>query len=235
MEALPEASIKEEIDSDGGTSSSSSDELSSLDELSSSDEPTSDEDSAEDLPLRRTTGLGGKTKPFQRIYEEDPELEKMLRDMNLLRCKTCRKKFTTSLNLASHWLVDHGKGCPSITCCAVRFWGRKEMYDHMRYHRNRDAFKCLECGKICLCDRTLQRHKRAMHSAPQRLTFKCETCGKAFKAESLLNMHVKNHIDPKERRFKCSKCAKSESFYPPLSLPLSNTVAPFQRSTTRVP
>lgn len=213
MEPLPVEKIKQEVLSDEDASSSSSDdELSSIDELSSC-ELSSDEDSPAGNDPSRVPRNREKGKSFQRIYEVDPKLEKMLRDMKLLRCLQCQRKFTSFNGLSKHSQGVHKKACPFITCCQVQFWGRTEAYDHLHYHLNQDVFKCLECGKLCMCYRQLERHKKCSHG-PVGPAFICKICDKAFKSDDQLVSHCKSHIDPRNRPFKCPECDKSEWNYP---------------------
>lgn len=227
-------SIKQELASDAedDEDDSSSDEISSLGELSSSEDNFTTDSDDDNPPRKRTrTGKGTPHVPV------NPKYEKMLRDLNVLRCQPCNQKFTSLSGATKHEMTFHRRSksnASRVTCCSVQFWGRAETYDHMQYHLNENAFKCKDCGKKWLCGRQLKRHINTIHKTPKTLDFKCKTCGKAFKSKNNLYMHSKKHIDPKERQFKCPQCDKSKMarlivFLNPLILFLYSRVQLCQR------
>lgn len=143
-------------------------------------------------------------------FSEEPKLEEMLRDLNVLQCEACKTKFTSASDLSTHLGSVHKKPDAFITCCDLRFFGRDEWYGHMRYHLNQDAFKCGKCGLNWMSAQRLKNHEAQMHKGYKEMKHptndkltKCTVCGKEVFARSL-KIHMRHsHI---EKRYPCSAC-----------------------------
>lgn len=157
-----------------------------------------------------TAGPPKKKKKESR--PENEQLEKQLRDLNLLKCQPCNLIFTSYNNMAVHRTVVHKQQykCKSaIYCCNARFVSRQGAYDHRRYHSDENAFKCPDCGRLHLCGKTLHRHRCIVHSYNSN-AFVCTTCGVVFKNSAYLLRHRFVHVDPEQRRFHCPNCERSK-------------------------
>lgn len=204
FEEFPETTIKEEelcVADDAP-------EFVLTDEYDSSEEYlTSDEKSEENVDTS-TKSESQSTTLYRRSTDIDSNIEKMLRDFNVLKCEPCKETFSSTTGMNSHAKTAHKQTCGFITCCKVKYYGRTKAYDHMRYHLDKDTFKCSECGKSCMSTRQLKRHKQAVHDEMEN---KCKECDREFRSAEALQLHFKKaHLDPEKLRFKCSHCEKGK-------------------------
>lgn len=146
-------------------------------------------------------------KYMESIQNERKPLEELMRTMNLLNCHVCNEEQPTFLALKKHIEQTHGASHGYIYCCERKF-NRKTAYDHMKYHLNKEAFKCDICGKLWKSHRELKAHLLNTHPAPDKILFNCETCGRGFVSRSILALHVKSHLPVAERDHQCAECPK---------------------------
>lgn len=179
-------------------------DISSADEIESAEENYDDDGNYSDMDGQTKEARSAKNSVV--VVEEDPKFEKMLRDLNVLQCQPCKRNFTSFTQAIVHEQNVHENKNRGILCCGSRFYGRADMYDHMRYHLNEDAFKCGKCEKNLFSGRKLKLHKLKVHPETR---FDCKKCGKVSKTVELLRSHMKTHMDPAKLPLKCPKCDKS--------------------------
>lgn len=159
-----------------------------------------------DNPIESSPGAPQGSKSGKKYEPEDPQMEEMLRDLNLLQCQLCDANLPSMEDLSTHFMDVHKNRVVYIICCGLKFFNRRESYDHMQYHLNEDAFKCAECGLRAMCGSKLRKHKYNVHER----RFKCKKCRSRFKLASQLDYHMRTHADPKRRPVKCKKREKRE-------------------------
>lgn len=176
------------------------------------------DDSVDDLPMIRRRKKGGGRKPSkdgpkQKVSAKvRKELlrghlnEKMLA-MNLLVCGECSEEFSSFLDLREHQEGVHQYRTGFIRCCDKKY-DRRAVYQHIEYHLDEEAFKCDTCGKLCMSQRELDKHKELSHAAPEELAYHCATCGKGFVRRHQLTKHMSAHIPMEARGFECVHCNK---------------------------
>ena len=94
----------------------------------------------------------GKKKRHTQVVHECTELN-------------CGKSFSCKVNLKKHFRNDHMLALHVCHICEKHFKSREYMINHMkRTHIEREQNKCDECGKACLTDVLLKKHKKERHS-----------------------------------------------------------------------
>lgn len=190
--------------------------------VGSEDESSSEEDSdaaigCEEVPAAmsaagppKRTRYVNNNNNLKKLTEEEQKLDRMLYEMDLLKCHKCmRGDFKTFQELHVHTLKTHAKEKGQVRCCGKIFQSYTPAFDHMRYHRDPNAFKCKVCMKLFSCGRVLSLHMD-VHVDPKEFPFKCDLCGEKFLKKNKLNYHVKSHIPVSERPFKCPHCDDRE-------------------------
>ena len=69
---------------------------------------------------------------------------------------------------------------------------------------------CIEpnCNYTALCDSSLKKHKLAMHTNANNLSFTCPRCLQGFALKGGLKEHSAFCCDPAERPHQCTNCGK---------------------------
>lgn len=137
--------------------------------------------------------------------KQEKHIENTMHDKGLLKCNECGVGETTFLGLVTHMKKEHGK-VAGIVCCNKFQRGHTNSFDHMRYHMDRDAFKCTACGKQCQGRANLKQHMKFAHANRDH---QCDMCGKTFVNDNLLDIHKRSHLPVDKRGYICSHCPKS--------------------------
>ncbi|XP_075158572.1 zinc finger Y-chromosomal protein-like [Haematobia irritans] len=82
-----------------------------------------------------------------------------------LECILCKSTCSTFTLLTQHFNKVHPGAPCYIICCELKFTGRHDIEEHIRYHKNPNAFKCDTCGRTFTSRRNLNRHLRTKHSS----------------------------------------------------------------------
>lgn len=137
------------------------------------------------------------------LSDEEKILEGYMLQMKLFVCKICDVDCGKYYGLVSHVRKDHGDQFDDYELCCTFSLKRAtpDLFDHIRLHLDKDAFKCQECGKCFLNNTNLTMHKRQFHS--NSTTCICDICGKGFLNVSFLNKHLKMAHGP---TYKCDYC-----------------------------
>lgn len=131
------------------------------------------------------------------------KLEGVMRQLCILNCEKCEFVGDTFRILNDHYKEMHQMS--GYARCCNRKFSHNRINDHMRYHLNKDAFKCKDCGLVCTSGIQLAVHSKSNHTAPSDCKYQCKTCGKKFSILSHLKCHAKSH-EPKTREIKCELC-----------------------------
>lgn len=154
------------------------------------------------------------TSQVRRIFprnDEERKLKEIMISMKLFLCKICYKDCGTHFNLTRHIRLEHKDELDGyVFCCKTSLRHTSNpiiLYDHLRLHLDKEAFKCQECGN-CLGNRlTLAEHKLQFHTVSTN--FVCDNCGLGFPTRTVLNRHQKVVHGPK---FKCKHCQAGKLF-----------------------
>lgn len=104
-------------------------------------------------------------------------------------CELCGKGFITQHHLNRHSVQHPAEDDPNAA-------QRKSL---TTYH-------CDVCGKQLSSLRTLQYHQR-IHTGEK--PFQCELCPRAFRSQSILNVHIRTtHEQNEKRKYQCELCDK---------------------------
>lgn len=123
--------------------------------------------------------------------------------IDLLECDLCGKKLKTINNLQHHMLRFHIEKKEFFYCdlCPMKFKKKCFISCHI-YSVHKNLVDCKVCGKF-MKPINLKFHMDEVHVEKSE-KFKCEKCGKYFKARKNFLIHLKVHNKP----FKCEKCGK---------------------------
>lgn len=137
---------------------------------------------------------------------EELKLEETMVEMKLFVCRVCSLYCKSRWTLRKH-VARHHSGQEYFICCDLKSWYPMHFYDHFRWHLNKDAFKCQECGKVLKSRPSLSSHMQRAHSgeAPAHI---CTICGKGFWHKNNYETHLRKH----ESKEKCEYCGKGEDW-----------------------
>lgn len=123
--------------------------------------------------------------------KDELRLEKLMVERELFTCKVCDLNTNTLYGLRDHVRDKHDLKTYRICCDkTITAYMALDLYDHIRVHLDKDAFKCIECGKHFQRSRFLELHRRNNHSQNPP-THICEHCGKGFWTKVMLDGHAR--------------------------------------------
>lgn len=140
--------------------------------------------------------------------EERGRLEEVMRKLSLLTCRVCHEELPNVRDLKRHLENVHGQKTKVLMICCERKFDSRTVFDHMKYHEDKEAFRCKECGKQFKSNRDFRIHQKTVHAGADVQKYTCETCGKWFVTTFNLKHHQKTHLKPEEREFQCDICQK---------------------------
>ena len=121
----------------------------------------------------------------QHMEDNHPEFDEDQCNEGKLKCRYCRKMFTTPKSLAAHLnRVDRYK-CKE---CSKELSSEKYLSVHMRIHTGERPVECLLCPRRFIDQSALRKHEKRLHSAPN--SFKCSFCFKVFGSNAMLKQHI---------------------------------------------
>ncbi|BFY97152.1 hypothetical protein BsWGS_00192 [Bradybaena similaris] len=155
----------------------------------------------------------------------------------LVGCQVCGEKFALSEALDQHVETQHKDTHCSYTCkpCCLTFDTHVEYSKHMtRHEASSTNLKCSHCLKSFKSVKQLRLHYVAAHACchfceycragfadatslelheqlhtldPDKLTFRCDICSKAFYTQSQCSAHKRTHKD--EKAHACEVCGSA--------------------------
>ncbi|XP_017059287.1 zinc finger protein 250 [Drosophila ficusphila] len=121
------------------------------------------------------------------------------------QCSICQKTFTHIGSLNTHIRIHSGEKPYKCELCPKAFTQSSSLMVHMRSHSVRKPHQCLECDKGFINYSSLLLHQKS-HAAPTE-TFTCPECEREFKAEALLDEHMRMHTQ--ELVYQCAICREA--------------------------
>lgn len=144
--------------------------------------------------------------------KEEIELEKVMVDMKIFVCNNCDENCETFAGLRTHVKTKHATKFGSYEICCnktLKTQDARTIYDHIRFHLDKETFKCPDCGKCVESRAILKSHILKLHTA-NSTNFVCDSCGVGFPSYYLLSHHQRRKHKPK---FKCSYCQLGKHRY----------------------
>lgn len=92
-----------------------------------------------------------------------------------LECPRCSEHVKNYPHLKNHFDVQHPDERCYINCCHTTLYEEESILEHLRFHKNPNAFKCNECGKCFKGGKGLSSHKLQVHSN-NRSTYHLHLC-----------------------------------------------------------
>ncbi|BFZ01952.1 hypothetical protein BsWGS_04991 [Bradybaena similaris] len=156
---------------------------------------------------------------------------------SLIACQICREKFALSEALDEHVVSQHPGSCCTYYCtpCTLSFSTHVEFSKHMaRHEASSTSLKCSHCLKAFKSVKQLRLHHVTAHACchfceycragfpdamslqlheqlhthdPEKLTFRCDICNKAFYTQSQCSAHKRTHKD--EKAHACDRCGSA--------------------------
>lgn len=188
----------EDSNADGEDSKAEEDEMEYQPESDSEGEEEDNDDIEEMIEERKSISGSKKLHPTEKIKrlvartnakktDEIRELEEMMRSKGLLTCKLCLSEEETYMALWCHVRTCHKKEVSKYVFCCTRILGGSTLiFDHMRFHKDPDIFKCRLCHLVLQSSMSLKSHEQHVHK----------------------NGEIKP--EPKKRRPKCSPLSPEE-------------------------
>lgn len=175
-----------------------------FDEKSQTDEE--DISAADDTcPLNIET-LDSRSRNVTKIAQQDAQI----RDFFTMKCEICTDNITfeTLRNAKDHYRSVHNKS-GYLMCCGNKFHSRYRALDHIRFHINPDAYRCVQCDKSFKERQALKTHMDN-HERLHLREHECSICGNSFLKAVSLKIHMQNvHSSPTGEMFPCEKCSKT--------------------------
>lgn len=137
---------------------------------------------------------------------EEIQLDALMVESKIFVCKVCDLDAVTLNGLKEHVESFHSSSDYNICCDRTIYIGPEELYDHFRFHLDKDAFKCKECGSHLIDSKALKLHMDRYHSTkpPSHI---CEVCGKEFWSKVTHRKHMNDIHSEKEA---CQHCGKGK-------------------------
>ena len=133
-------------------------------------------------------------------------------DLKLLECPDCDEKFKNFNELENHRKSYHVVTDHQCQDCKKYFTSKSGLNLHIKYCKKIKEYKCPdpECEKSFVTQWELDRHMAHKHSDERNHICDFKGCGKAFKTEGGLNIHMKTHSDKK--LYKCPYCPNPKEY-----------------------
>lgn len=211
IDSEPEDNEELDLTVDSGEGELNPETVNSVEDNIPTAEPVAKPPEDKELISRTSTdppSRSGTKSMVQRYYRPTPEelkLEEQMVEMELFTCKVCGVDTETLYNLRAHLKSKH----PSLQyqfCCDRKIKATAvEIYDHMRFHLDKDTFNCKECGNHFQNSTGLSQHVKQYHSGDSPKLV-CEHCGKGFWKQTTYYNHVKTHGD----KVTCTHCGNGK-------------------------
>ena len=111
------------------------------------------------------------------------------------KCDVCDYETPSETRLEEHQSVVHlKKKLHKCHVCSKEFGYKKTLKNHINEKHNFDfeGYHCDKCDFSADSREKLRYHQRKIHNIGPKQEFKCEPCGKFFKASLNLDLHIKS-------------------------------------------
>nr|CAH7761206.1 unnamed protein product [Callosobruchus chinensis] len=123
-------------------------------------------------------------------------------------CCDCDLVFSLAEELKEHWVTTHEAPARFICAdCSKTYTKYGTFVVHVRQHRPHLTLTCDLCLKWFTTAEEQENHRVNRHSDERPHT--CATCGKKFRMQSALLVHVRSHLPADiKNRYQCDECPK---------------------------
>lgn len=150
-------------------------------------------------------------------------LDALMKKLDIVKCPVCNEPQESFRAIGVHLRAIHKGSNPYLICCGQN-QPKDRIYDHMKYHRKKDTFKCNDCGQLCLSGWDFLRHKKEKHASKEDRLLPCPVCGLRFWTEREVNTHLVRRHRP-TTRVECTECGKGEKGDSRIILLFPNTLS----------
>ena len=166
---------------------------------------------ADSIPASTASSVGTKIKPatpstpstavpvHRRFITKEYKLKRRIKRVRKFKCGKCDRSFENQHDVNVHFKDKH----PPVKCdyCERSFACPASMLKH-RYTHYETMVECDTCGKGFQFQSQLKEHRRVHQVIGDWVCFK-PGCGKRFKRESELDVHLFSH---RTTKLKCDQC-----------------------------
>ena len=150
-------------------------------------------------------------------------------NMELFKCEYCDKTFSQKVALEQHEKIIHLNIKPfKCEYCQHSFGLKSDLKKHVNGVHEKIRHKCEYCDSSFSQKPQLKNHVSKMHPDGHQtdLINKCVECGKVFKSNSSLQLHV-NMVHLKLKPFKCQYCEHTSGYKQALQKHIKNVHSNF--------
>lgn len=140
---------------------------------------------------------------------EEAKLEDVMVEMKLFVCRVCDQDLKTYFGLRNHVHDQHDPRTYRVCCDRSITIPPSKLYDHIRQHLDKDAFKCQECQREFKSSESMHIHMTRNHNKGSPTNI-CQVCGKQFWYHHYYEKHLRVHQEIME---KCKYCDKGKVYY----------------------
>lgn len=109
-------------------------------------------------------------------------------DMN---CDNCAERFTSVEEAQYHYHTQHDIQNGYVKCCDRRYNSAQLVREHLLYHMNEQLFRCKLCEMELDTLTAFKKHAyKHSNEGVSRTERQCTECGKTFRAEGGLRLHM---------------------------------------------
>lgn len=118
-------------------------------------------------------------------------------------CKHCRKVFSTTAELTSHYTSEHIEEGFLCDDCGKYLKTKMALKLHLRTHTGEKPHICSDCGRGFAQASSLVYHRR-VHTGEK--PYSCQVCSRRFTQPAHMKTHMKTHTG--EKPYECPYCSK---------------------------
>lgn len=158
-------------------------------------------------PTRKQSSSANRKTPVKHTAAEIAEQDERIREYFQMNCEQCDARFAVLRDAILHYRYEHDRR-GYLKCCDKRFFNRTMMLDHMKHHRDPNAFHCERCDRSYIGQAALDLHL-ASHDRRLSKEFKCVVCAAEFVKSFQLTKHQRTkHTVSSGMSVSCDICGK---------------------------